>query len=109
MISVAWIYLIIAGLLEPCWVVSLKKSEKFRNIRWTAATVAFLAASLYLLSLSMVTLPAGTAYAVWTGIGAAGALLAGIILYKESVTAARMFFVLIIVAGIVGLKITTVV
>jgi len=107
-ISVAWIYLIIAGLLEPCWVVSLKKSEKFRNIRWTIATVAFLAASLYLLSLSMVTLPAGTAYAVWTGIGAAGALLAGIILYKEAVTAVRMLFVLIIVVGIVGLKMTTV-
>jgi len=105
-ISLAWIYLLIAGLLEPCWAISLKQSNRFRNIPWTVSTVVFLAGSLYLLSLSMVTLPVGTAYAVWTGIGAVGTLLAGIVIFKETTATIRMFFALLIIVGIVGLQIT---
>ncbi|MCL2786047.1 MAG: multidrug efflux SMR transporter [Methanomassiliicoccaceae archaeon] len=102
----AWILLIIAGLLEPCWAVSMKKSNGFRNVRWTLATIAFLAASLYLLFVVMSSLPAGTAYAVWTGIGAVCTLLAGMLLFKERTTVLRVFFAVLTVAGIIGLYIT---
>jgi quaternary ammonium compound-resistance protein SugE len=105
-LSFAWICLIIAGLLEPCWAISLKKSDRFRDIPWAIATIVFLAVSMYLLSVSMAELPMGTAYAVWTGIGAIGTLLAGVLLFKESVTVMRMFFAVMIVAGVVGLQIT---
>jgi quaternary ammonium compound-resistance protein SugE len=98
--------LIVAGLLEPCWAISLKRSEKFTDVKWTAATIVFLAASMYLLSVAMAELPMGTAYAVWTGIGAIGTLLAGMILFKESATTARIFFAVLIVSGVVGLQMT---
>ena len=106
MLSLAWICLIAAGLLEPCWAISLKRSERFRNVPWGAATVVFLIGSLYLLSYSMITLPAGTAYAVWTGIGAIGTLAAGALLFRERMTAVKIFFTFFIVAGIVGFQIT---
>ena len=98
--------MIAAGILEPFWVVSLKKSEMFRNVPWAAAALVFVAGSMYLLSLAMVEIPASTSYAIWTGIGAVGTLVAGMILFKESATAMKMFFVFLIVAGIVGLKLT---
>lgn len=104
--ELAWVYLIIAGLLEPCWVIALGKCEKFRNIKWTIATIVLLTASMALLSLAMVDLPVGTAYAVWTGIGAIGTLIAGIILYREPVTWVRMLFIALIVIGIVGIQVT---
>ncbi|MCL1984757.1 MAG: multidrug efflux SMR transporter [Methanomassiliicoccaceae archaeon] len=106
MLSLAWICLIAAGLLEPCWAISLKRSERFRNIRWGIATVVFLTGSLYLLSYSMITLPAGTAYAVWTGVGAVGTLAAGALVFREKATSVKIFFVLLIIAGIVGFQIT---
>lgn len=106
MAEMEWVYLIIAGLLEPCWVLALGRSERFRNLPWTAATVVFLAASMILLALAMTGLPVGTAYAVWTGIGAIGTLIAGIILYKEPVTWMRMLFIAMIVIGIVGIQVT---
>jgi len=96
----------VAGILEPFWVVSLKKSEMFRKIPWTAAALVFIAGSMYFLSLAMVDLPASTSYAIWTGIGAAGTLVAGILLFGESATAMKLLFVFLIVAGIVGLKLT---
>jgi len=104
--EISLLYLIAAGLLEPCWVLALGKCEKFRNVKWTAITVVLVAASMYLLSLAMKDLPVGTAYAVWTGIGAIGTLAAGIILYKEPVTWMRMLFIVLIVAGIAGIQIT---
>jgi len=97
---------LIAGILEPFWVVSLKKSEMFKKIPWAIAAIVFIAGSMYFLSLAMVDLPASTSYAIWTGIGAAGTLVAGIILFKESATVMKIFFVFLIVAGIVGLKLT---
>ena len=102
----AWVCLLIAGILEPFWVVSLKKSEMFKKIPWAIAAIVFIAGSMYFLSLAMVDLPASTSYAIWTGIGAAGTLVAGIILFKESATVMKIFFVFLIVAGIVGLKLT---
>ena len=106
MLSAAWVFLLIAGVLEPFWVVALKKSEMFKKVPWIIAAIVFLAGSMYLLSLAMVNLPASTSYAVWTGIGAAGTLIAGSILFKESVTVAKLFFVFLIIAGIIGLKLT---
>jgi quaternary ammonium compound-resistance protein SugE len=105
----AWIFLIVAGLLEPCWAVSMKKSNGFKDIRWTIATFIFLAVSLYLLFMAMSSLPAGTAYAVWTGIGAVCTLIAGIVLFKETATVLRIFFAVLTVAGIIGLYVTAVV
>jgi len=101
-LSVAWIYLIIGGLLEPCWAISLARSNRLRNIPWTVATAVFVVGSLYLLSLSMLTLPAGTAYAVWTGIGAVGTLLVviGLALVFSIITA--LLKVLPFLANIVG-------
>ena len=99
----AWIYLMIAGLLEPCWAVSMKRSEGFRNIPWAVATAVFLTLSLYLLFMVMASLPVGVAYAVWTGIGAVCTLLAGMILFKEPADIRRIFFAALTVAGIVGL------
>lgn len=104
--EMAWVYLVVAGLLEPCWVIALEKSDRFRNYRWAVITVILLAGSMYLLSVAMTDLPVGTAYAVWTGIGAIGTLVAGIILYKEPVTWMRMFFIALIVIGIVGIQVT---
>jgi quaternary ammonium compound-resistance protein SugE len=105
-LSFAWICLIIAGLLEPCWAVSLKMSDRFRKVPWAVATVIFLACSLYLLSVAMAELPVGTSYAVWTGIGAVGTLAAGVILFEETATAVRISFAFLVIAGIVGLQIT---
>lgn len=107
MIEIEWIYLIVAGLLEPCWVIALEKSERFRNVKWTLALIVFMVVSLYLLSLSMGEIPVGTAYAIWSGIGAIGTLVAGIILYKEPVTYVRMVLIVLLIIGIVGIQLTS--
>jgi len=104
--ELAWIYLIVAGLLEPCWVIALGKSEKLRNVKWTFILIVTMAASMYLLSIAMASLPVGISYSAWTGIGAVGALIAGILLYKEPVSRVRILFIFMIVAGIVGLHLT---
>lgn len=106
MVEIEWIYLIIAGLLEPCWVIALEKSNRFKNVKWTIILIVSMIVSLYLLSLSMMVIPVGTSYAVWTGIGAVGTLVAGIILYKEPVTYIRMLLIVLLVVGIVGIQLT---
>ena len=103
-----WICLIVAGLLEPCWVITMERSDRFRRPAWAVLTMIILFVSLYLLSYVMNALPIGTAYAVWTGIGAIGTLTAGVIFYKESVTYRKIFFAFLIIAGIVGLQLTMV-
>lgn len=103
MVGIEWVILIIAGLLEPCWVIALEKCERFKNIKWTLALIIFMAVSLYLLSVSMRAIPVGTAYAVWSGIGAIGTLIAGIVLYKEPVTYVRMVLIVLLIVGIVGI------
>ncbi len=102
-----WIILVIAGFLEPCWVYTLERSENLRNIKWGLATAIIILVDLYLLSVAMVPIGAGTAYAVWVGIGSIFTLIMGLVLYGESASMKRMFFILMIVAGIVGLNITT--
>ena len=103
----AWALLFLAGLLEVAWAVGLKYTDGFTRPWPTAATVAAMIGSVVLLALAVRTLPLGTAYAVWTGIGTAGAVLLGIVLFQEPATLARLFFVGLIVAGIVGLKLVT--
>lgn len=100
---VSWVILVIAGLFETGWAVGLKYAEGFTRPTATVVTLVAMAMSVGLLGYAAQALPIGTAYAVWTGIGAVGTVLLGIVLFNESVNAARLFFVALIIAGIVGL------
>ena len=103
----AWIFLVLAGLLEVVWAFSMKKSAGFTVLLPTAITIATMIASFALLSVAMKSLPLGTAYTVWTGIGAVGAFLVGIAVLGEAVTAARLLAALLILAGIVVMKLSS--
>ena len=103
----AWVFLACAGLLEVVWSSFLKLSEGFTKLGWSVATIAGMLASFYLLSQAMKTLPLGTSYAIWTGIGAVGSVVVGILIFKEPVTAARMFFTALLLTGIIGIKLTS--
>lgn len=103
----AWFILLLAGLLEIGWAVGLKYTEGFTRPMPTALTVAAMVASIGLLGLSLKSLPLGTAYAVWTGIGTVGTALLGIALFGEAATAIRLGCIALIVAGIVGLKLVS--
>lgn len=105
--EIVWAIIIVAGLLEPCWVFTLEKSENLKKTQWTLATAIILVVDLYLLSLAMEPLGAGTAYAIWTGIGAIFTLILGLVLYGESASWKRIAFILLIVSGIVGLNLTS--
>ena len=100
----AWIYLFLAGLLEIGWAIGLKYTDGFTRPLPTVLTVASMIASLALLGLALRTLPVGTAYAVWTGVGAVGTAILGIVLFGEAATAARLACIGLILAGIAGLK-----
>lgn len=100
----AWLLLAVAGLLEVAWAVGMKYTDGFSRPLPSLLVVAVALASFVLLGLAMKALPVGTAYAAWVGIGAAGAMLAGIVLFGEPATALRIGCVLLIVAGVVGLK-----
>lgn len=102
----AWVYLLIAGIFEIVWAMGLKYSYGFTKLWPSVITLAGMAVSFWLLSLATKTLPIGTAYAIWTGIGALGTVLLGIFLLGEPVGALRIVFLGLIVAGIVGLKMT---
>ena len=99
-----WLILIVAGLFEVVWAVALKMSNGFKNITADAVFVVGMAASVWLLAVAMKSIPMGTAYAVWTGVGAVGGFVAGIVLFGESASALRIASAALIVAGIVGLK-----
>ena len=101
----AWVYLLAAGVFEVGWAVGLKHTNGFTRPWPTAATVVSMALSLFLLGLALRSLPLGTAYAVWTGVGAAGTVVLGIALFDEPGGAARLACVGLILAGIVGLKV----
>lgn len=101
----SWIILIIAGLFEIGWAVSMKYSEGFTKLTPSILMILSMAVSIYLLSVALKTIPLGTGYAVWTGIGAAGTAILGIFLFKEPVNTARVICILMIICGIVGLKI----
>ena len=100
----AWVYLFVAGLFEIGWAVGLKYTEGFTRLLPSLWTIASMIISLALLALALKSLPVGTAYAVWTGIGAVGTASLGIYLFGEPATAARLASIALIVAGIVGLK-----
>ncbi|WP_373962768.1 quaternary ammonium compound efflux SMR transporter SugE [Kosakonia sacchari] len=100
----SWLILLIAGLLEVVWAIGLKYTHGFTRLMPSLITVTAMVASVVLLSWAMKTLPVGTAYAIWTGIGAVGAAVAGIVLLGESASVARILSLCLIVAGIIGLK-----
>ena len=99
-----WIYLLLAGLFEVCWAVGLKYSHGFPRLWPSVFTAGAMALSVFLLALSVKTLPLGTAYAVWTGIGAVGTVIAGIILFHDSASIPRILCLILILCGITGLK-----
>jgi quaternary ammonium compound-resistance protein SugE len=102
-----WTYLVIAGLLEIAWAIGLKYTQGWTKLYPSVATAAALIASFYFLSVAVKTLPIGTAYAVWTGIGTVGAAILGILIFGESREASRIVCIVLIVAGIIGLKLTS--
>ncbi|HYF43493.1 MAG TPA: quaternary ammonium compound efflux SMR transporter SugE [Ramlibacter sp.] len=102
----AWVVLVIAGLFEVGWAIGLKYTEGFTRLWPSVGTAAAMVMSVVLLGWAMRTLPVGTAYAVWTGIGAVGTVALGIVLFGEPATVARLLCVGLILAGIVGLKVT---
>ena len=103
----AWLILFLAGLAEIGWVIGLKYSEGFSKFAASAFTIVSLAASMLLLGWAVRSLPIGTAYAVWTGIGAIGAAIAGLMLFGESANPIRLLCIGLIIAGVVGLKLST--
>lgn len=102
----AWLILVVAGLFEVAWAAGLKYTDGFTRAVPSIATGVAIVISMGLLGLAMRTLPLGTAYAVWTGIGTVGTAILGIVLFREPATAARLFCIALIVVGIAGLKLT---
>jgi quaternary ammonium compound-resistance protein SugE len=102
--NLSWLILIVAGLFEVAWALGLKFTEGFTRPLWTIATLACMIVSVWLLGVAMKTLPVGTAYAVWVGVGATGTVLLGILLLDEPASVLRLASVGLIVAGIIGLK-----
>lgn len=103
----AWIYLILAGLFEVAWAIGLKHTEGFSRLYPSLLTIFAMLISFVLLSQSLKTLPIGTAYAIWTGIGAVGTVIYGIFFLGEPATALRLSCILLIIAAIAGLKLTS--
>lgn len=103
----AWIYLTVAGLFEIVWAIGLKYTEGFSRLWPSLVTILAMALSMVFLALALKSLPVGTAYAIWTGIGAAGTVILGIMLFAEPATILRLACVGLIVTGIIGLKIAT--
>ncbi|MFD9338721.1 DMT family transporter [Streptomyces sp. NPDC060028] len=103
----AWVLLIVAGLIEVGWSIGMKFTEGFTRLWPSVFTGAGIVASMVLLSVAVKTLPIGTAYGVWVGIGAAGAAVLGMAVMGEPVTAARIFFICLLLVAVVGLKVTS--
>ena len=105
--NVAWLILIVAGLFEVGWAIGLKYTDGFSRLWPTVGTVLAMIISLWLLGVAMKSLPVGTAYSVWVGVGAVGTVTLGMVLLGEPANAARIISVTLIIAGIVGLKLAT--
>jgi quaternary ammonium compound-resistance protein SugE len=103
----AWMYLIVAGLLETGWAIGLKYTYGFTRLVPSVLTIAAIAASMILLAIAAKTIPIGTAYAIWVGIGAVGAVVLGIVLFDEPRDLTRLAFVGLLIVSLVGLKLTT--
>lgn len=102
----AWVFLVIAGMLEAGWAIGLKYTEGFTKPLPSVLTIIGIVASMYLLALSARTLPIGTAYAVWVGIGSFGTVVTGMAYLGEPVNAGRIFFLILLMVAIIGLKLT---
>ena len=102
-----WVILVLAGVFEVGWAIGLKYTEGFTRLWPTVWTVAAMIISLWLLGIAMKSLPVGTAYSVWVGVGAVGTVILGIVLLGEPANAARLISVALIIAGIIGLKLAT--
>ena len=103
----AWVALLAAGILDVLWAVSMKYADGYSRLGWSVVSLALLAAFVFLLGRSLQVLPVGTAYTVWTGIGAVGTVLLGVALFGESLDPIRIGCILLVVIGIVGLKLQT--
>ncbi len=102
----AWVYVVVAGVFEIVWITGLKYTDGFTRLWPSVGTVAAIIVSMVCLALAVRVIPIGTAYAVWTGIGAAGAAIMGMILFNEPRDMARVLFIVLIVSGVVGLKLS---
>jgi quaternary ammonium compound-resistance protein SugE len=105
--TLAWIALIASGLIDVAWALAMKRADGFSNPQWSAISLGLLAAFVFLLTKALQVLPIGTAYAVWTGIGAAGTVLVGMLLFAEPASPLRLLFIATIVVGVVGLKVAS--
>ncbi|MBA3757109.1 MAG: quaternary ammonium compound efflux SMR transporter SugE [Nitrosomonas sp.] len=103
----AWVILIVAGLFEVGWAIGLKYTEGFTRLWPTLGTICAIIISLWLLGIAMKSLPVGTAYSIWVGVGAVGTVILGIVLFDEPANAARLASVALIIAGVIGLKLAT--
>jgi quaternary ammonium compound-resistance protein SugE len=103
----AWGFLLIAGIFEVVWATLLKLSDGFSKVGFSVGTIVGMIISFFFLSQATKVLPLGTAYAIWTGIGAIGATIVGVLIFNESMTLARGFFVIMLIVGIIGLKLTS--
>ena len=99
-----WIFLLLAGVLEIGFTTALKMSNNFTNLKWVATFVVCIIASFYLINLATRTIPLGTAYAIWTGLGAAGTVLVGAYFFNEPLSMGRIFFICTLIGSVVGLK-----
>lgn len=105
--TTAWILLVVAGLLEVAWALGLKASEGFTRLWPSLFTLVAMLASFYLLAQAMKVLPVGTAYAIWVGIGALGTVVLGMLIYGDSASPLRLLSLLLVLAGLVGLKLAS--
>jgi quaternary ammonium compound-resistance protein SugE len=102
-----WLILIVAGLFEMLWAVGLKYTDGFTKLLPTLFTLGTMAFSVYLLSVALRTLPLGTGYPVWVGVGAVGTAIAGVILFQETITPLKLISIALVIAGIAGLKLAS--
>jgi quaternary ammonium compound-resistance protein SugE len=105
--SLAWLLLVLSGIADVAWALATKKSAGFSEPLWAALSLVLLVVFIALLTRALTVLPLGTAYAVWTGIGAVGSLAAGILFFGESADAARLTFAAVTILGVVGLKVSS--
>jgi quaternary ammonium compound-resistance protein SugE len=106
-VGLAWLLLLLSGALDVAWAISMKYAEGYTRLGWSALSLALLAAFVYLLGRTIEVLPVGTAYAVWTGVGAVGTAALGILLFHEPVNAVRLGSIALVIVGIVGLKLSS--
>ena len=102
-----WVCLVVSGLIDVAWALSMKKAQGFTSLAWTSVSLVLLAIFVFLLTKALQVLPVGTAYAVWSGIGAAGTVCAGIVLFGEPASAVRLIYITIIVLGVLGLNLSS--